>query len=52
LYQSEAFDLVITDIKMPEMDGLEMIKRMKLHSTDAEFIVLTGYGTVDYAVKR
>lgn len=51
LYQSKAFDLVITDIKMPEMDGLEMIKRMKLHNSDAEFIVLTGYGTVDFAVQ-
>lgn len=51
LYQSKAFDLVITDIKMPEMDGLEMIKRMKLHNLDAEFIVLTGYGTVDFAVQ-
>jgi DNA-binding NtrC family response regulator len=38
-------DLVITDLNMPEMDGLELMKRIKARSPGMPVIVITGYGT-------
>ena len=40
-----AIDLVITDLNMPEMDGMELTKRIKTASPDMPVIVITGYGT-------
>jgi len=41
-------DLIITDIRMPEMDGLELIKEIKKENIDAKFIVLSGYDDFKY----
>ncbi|KPA17038.1 signal transduction histidine kinase [Candidatus Magnetomorum sp. HK-1] len=49
LYE-ENFDLVVTDIRMPEMDGLEVIERVKAHDDLIEIIVLSGYATLDNAI--
>ncbi len=46
-----AVDLVISDLSMPGMDGIEVLKRMKLIQPDAPFIVLTGFGTIESAVE-
>jgi two-component system response regulator AtoC len=45
------FDLVILDLKMPELDGIETIVRMKEIDPETYFVVLTGYGTVESAVR-
>lgn len=42
-------DLVITDIKMPEMDGLEMLLRVKELGISLQTIILTGYAEFEYA---
>jgi two-component system response regulator YesN len=42
-------DLVITDIRMPLMDGLELLKRVKAKYPDIEFIVITGFQDFQYA---
>jgi len=44
-------DLVLTDIKMPGMDGIELLKRMKQESPDAEVIMITGHGDMELAVQ-
>ncbi|MEK6693112.1 MAG: sigma-54 dependent transcriptional regulator [Nitrospirota bacterium] len=49
--EKEAFDLVLTDLKMPDMDGIEVLKRVKEGWPDTEIIVITGYGTVGSAVQ-
>jgi len=47
----EPFDLIITDIKMPEMDGLELLRELKAFDPSLPIIVMTAYGTVESAVQ-
>ena len=49
--ETENFDIVLTDIKMPGMDGLEMLKRIKTIKKDAVVIMMTAFATVDTAVQ-
>lgn len=51
LMDKEPFDLILLDIKMPDMDGIEVLKRIKERWTDAKVIMITGYGSVETAVK-
>lgn len=41
------FQVVITDIKMPRMDGVELMKRIKERRPDVPVIAITGFGTED-----
>ncbi len=50
LVENEAFDLVITDIRMPGTDGLTLLKKVKTVRPETEVIVITGFGTVESAV--
>jgi DNA-binding NtrC family response regulator len=51
LNRTTGFDLVILDLKMPEIDGIETMSRMREIDPQAFFIILTGYGTVESAVE-
>ncbi|UVI29749.1 response regulator transcription factor [Paenibacillus spongiae] len=42
-------EIIITDIKMPFLDGIEMMKQVKDSRLDVSFIVLSGYGDFEYA---
>jgi DNA-binding NtrC family response regulator len=50
LLQETDFGLVITDLKMPGMSGLEVLKAIKILQPEIPVIVITGYSTVDNAV--
>ncbi len=43
-------DLVLTDMKMPSMDGIELLERIKEKDTDLPVIMMTAHGTVEKAV--
>ncbi len=43
--------IILTDIKMPMMDGIELLKTVKLQSPEIEVIMLTGHGDLDLAIE-
>ena len=49
--QQEAFDLVISDLKMPGMSGMEVLKTIRVLQPEVPIIIITGYSTVDTAVE-
>lgn len=48
--QEQDFDVVITDLKMPGMDGIEVLKTIKILQPEVPVIIITGYSTVTSAV--
>ncbi len=44
--ESQSFDLIVLDLAMPGIDGLETLKRIKAKQPDAEIIMLSGQGSV------
>ena len=49
--QQESPPMVLTDIKMPGMDGIEVLKRVKEINAETEVIVITGHGDMDLAIQ-
>ena len=47
----ENFDLVLCDIKMPKIDGIELLQRTRKKNSSLPFIMLTGHGNVETAVE-
>src|SRR5690606_33940960 len=51
LIQNHHYDFVFTDLKMPEMDGVEVTKAVKHLRPDIDVIIITGYASVETAVE-
>ena len=51
LFQKFKPDLIISDLKMPGMSGLEFLKKIKKKNQEIDFIILTAFGTIENAVE-
>ena len=49
--KARPFDLVITDYKMEDMDGLAVLDAVRRDYADTDVVVITAYGTIDVAVE-
>ncbi|MHC4841127.1 MAG: sigma-54-dependent transcriptional regulator [Planctomycetota bacterium] len=49
-YAESEFDCVLTDLRLPDTDGMELLNRFKATDADVEVIIITGYGSVEKAV--
>lgn len=50
LFEDERFDLIITDIKMPGISGIDIIRHVRENNNEVPIIVVTGHGTIDIAI--
>ena len=51
LIKSDSYDLVLCDIKMPKVDGIELLQRTRKTNSTVPFIMLTGHGNIETAVE-
>ena len=51
LLQQKRFDLLVVDIRMPEVDGFDVISRAQMIQPDIAVLVMTGFGTVETAIQ-
>ena len=50
-FRQKRFDLLVADLRLPDVDGMEVIKQVKEAKPETEVIVITGYGTTATAVE-
>jgi len=48
---AEDFDLIVTDLKMPDLDGMQLVRTLRSQRPHTAVVVITGYGTVRSAVE-
>jgi diguanylate cyclase (GGDEF)-like protein len=48
---AKAYDLIVTDMRLPGLDGLSLIRNLKASKSGTDVIVITGYGSIDNAVQ-
>ncbi|MBT3922825.1 MAG: sigma-54-dependent Fis family transcriptional regulator [Nitrospina sp.] len=50
-FENQEFDLVLTDVRMPKLSGLELLRAVKDRSPKTPVVMMTAYGTIDNAVE-
>lgn len=51
IMQKQPFDVILTDLRMPDVDGMEILRAAKSMDSQAQIIMITAYGSVDKAVE-
>jgi len=50
-FNEKRYDLLVADLRLPDIDGMEVIKQVKMDTPETEVVVITGYGTTATAVE-
>ncbi len=50
MFKANSYDVVLCDIKMPHMDGIEVLAKLQEHSAETPVIMISGHGNIDTAV--
>ena len=50
-FREKRFDLLVADLRLPDIDGMEIIRRIKAQTPETEVVVITGYGTTATVVE-
>jgi FixJ family two-component response regulator len=50
-FDQKRYDLLVADLRLPDIDGMEVIKKVKTEKPETEVVVITGYGTTATAVE-
>lgn len=50
-FRNNRFDLLVADLRLPDIDGMEVIRQVREQTPETEVIVITGYGTAEKAVE-
>lgn len=51
LLENEAFDLILSDVRMPEVSGLDLLDKIRLRQLKTPVVIMTAYGTIEDAVE-
>lgn len=51
ILKEKQFDIMVLDVKMPGMDGIETLRHVKIVAPDTEVIMLTGHASVEFGLK-
>ena len=51
LFSKNGYDLVLCDIKMPQMDGIEVLEKLQEISVETPVVMISGHGNIDTAVE-
>ncbi|MBN2466917.1 MAG: sigma-54-dependent Fis family transcriptional regulator [Deltaproteobacteria bacterium] len=51
LFKKKPYEIVFSDLIMPQFSGLDLLEAIKKHRPETEVIIVTGYGTIDTAIK-
>ncbi|NQS72038.1 MAG: response regulator [Desulfobulbaceae bacterium] len=51
ILKEKEFDVMVLDVKMPDMDGIETLRHVKKLTPDVEVIMLTGHASVEFGLK-
>jgi two-component system response regulator AtoC len=51
LFKKEKFEIAIIDLRLPDIDGIDLLREFKKLDTDTKFLIMTAYGTIERAVE-
>ncbi|UCF70699.1 MAG: sigma-54-dependent Fis family transcriptional regulator [candidate division WOR-3 bacterium] len=51
LFKKEKFEIALIDMKLPDIDGIELLRQLKRTDTDTKFLIMTAFGTIERAVE-
>lgn len=51
LFKKEKFEIAIIDLRLPDIDGIDLLRELKRFDTDTKFLIMTAFGTIERAVE-